>query len=77
MYTELRETQRYSEYVIYAFLACPGLIFHPESKYTEIFKMVMTDHLVLNVFRDTVSYLQPSLLHPPHDPRHSLSRGRH
>ncbi len=55
MYTELRENHVYAEYVIYAFLACPSLIFHPESKFTEIFKMVMTDHLVLNVFRDTVS----------------------
>lgn len=53
MYTELRENHIYAEYVIYAFLACPGLIFHPEGKFTEIFKMVMTDHLVLNVFRDT------------------------
>ena len=55
MYTELRETNSYAEYVIYAFLACPGLIFHSESKYTELFKLVMSDHLVLNVFRETVS----------------------
>jgi hypothetical protein len=54
LYSELRESPVYQEYVIFAFLACPGLIFHPEAKYTEIFRMVMTDHLVLNVFRDTV-----------------------
>ena len=73
MYTELRETYRYSEYVIYAFLACPALIFHHESKYTEIFKMVMTDHLVLNVFRDTVSHLELQISFVPNPSPHTAS----
>ena len=54
MYTELREASTYSDYIVYAFLACPGLIFDPDGKYNEIFKLVISDHLVVNVFRDTV-----------------------
>lgn len=56
MYTELRESStKYQEYVMYSFLACPGLLFHAEGKYNDLFKLVFSDHLALNVFRDTVS----------------------
>ena len=55
MYTELREAScKYADYVIYAFLACPGLLFHAEGKYNDLFKLVLSDHLAVVVFRDTV-----------------------
>jgi hypothetical protein len=58
MYTELRESSlSYPEYVMFAFLACPGLLMHAEGKYNDLFKLVFSDHLVLNVFRDTVRSL--------------------
>jgi len=61
MYTELREASTYSDYIVYAFLACPGLIFDPDGKYNEIFKLVISDHLVVNVFRDTTLNLHAEL----------------
>ena len=54
MYVELRESSKYAEYVIFSFLACPGLLFHAEGRYNDLFKLVLSDHLVLDVFRDVV-----------------------
>lgn len=52
MYTELASASNYIQYCIFSFLACPLLLFHPERIYEELFKFVMSDNLVVEIYRE-------------------------
>jgi hypothetical protein len=51
--TELLSLERYYEYVAYAFIACPALLF--QDACLEMLKLVANNRLVVELFRDIVS----------------------
>jgi hypothetical protein len=65
MHSELRDASLYLEYAAFGFLVCPSLLFHPEGKYAEMFRLCVTDQLVVTLHRDMVSRsVTPLRLHP-------------
>jgi hypothetical protein len=52
--TELLSLERYFEYVAYAFIACPALLF--QDACLEMLKLVTGTRLVVELFRDIVSW---------------------
>lgn len=53
MYTELAEAHRYQEYVIFALLACPILLYRQEC--LDLFRLVASETFVVTLYRDLVS----------------------
>ena len=56
--TELISLERYYEYVAYAFIAFPGLLFHDSGGGIDLLRLVTNCRLTVELYRDIVSYLQ-------------------
>lgn len=54
MYTELSNADAYVQYCIFGFLACPMLLFSESPLYLDLFRLVVSDNLVVEIFRDLV-----------------------
>jgi len=52
MHSELRDAHLYLDFIAFGFLVCPSLLFQPESKYMEIFRVCVTDQLVVTLYRE-------------------------
>lgn len=63
MHSELRDAHLYLDFIAFGFLVCPSLLFQPESKYMEIFRVCVTDQLVVTLYRELVSYVVIFLSH--------------
>ena len=53
MYTELADTHKYVEYIIYALIACPIMLYNQEC--LDLFRLVASENLVVSLFREHVS----------------------
>lgn len=61
MHSELRDTHLYLEFIAFGFLVCPSLLFHPDAKFMEIFRLSATDQLVVTLYRELVRYHSVSM----------------
>jgi NCK-associated protein 1 len=52
MFTELAEAHKYAEYVIFALLACPIMLYRQEC--LDLFRLVASESLVVTLYRDLV-----------------------
>ena len=57
MHTELALSAKYHSYALFGFLVCPSLVLHSELAYLNLFKIAVSDTLVVDIFRDLVRVL--------------------